>query len=256
MGSKSTRERASWDSIGPPPFWLFAVEQARALSELAQLRARLELAKRIGPGDGHSVFVLPGFLAGDYSTFPLRRFLQQLRYDTHGWNEGVNLGPSGEVVERISARLVAIHERRGRKLSLVGWSLGGIYAREFARRNRERVRQVITLGTPFRDVTASHAARFITRRTVPAPDQLDAVRNFLRQPIPVPCTSIFSKTDGVVNWRSCLQDEGPDCENIEVQSSHTGMGFHPAVLAIVANRLGVAEGEWRPYAQVQKKAHS
>jgi len=187
------------------------------------------------------------------SRSPLRRFLHQLHYDTHGWTEGVNLGPSGEILERIGARLVQIHERHGRKLSLVGWSLGGIYAREFARRNRARVRSVITMGTPFRDVTA---ARLLAMRTGPSPDRLDEIRSYLRQPIPVPCTSIFSKTDGVVNWRSCLQEEGPECENIEVQSSHTGMGFHPAVLAIVANRLALSEGEWHPYAQAQTKTGS
>jgi pimeloyl-ACP methyl ester carboxylesterase len=256
VGSKSMSERARWDSIGPPPIWLFAVEQARALSELAKLIARRDLAKRMRPGDGHTVFVLPGFLAGDYSTFPLRRFLHQLHYDTHGWKEGVNFGPNGETLERIGARLVQIHERHGRKLSLVGWSLGGIYAREFARRNRARVRSVITMGTPFRDVTATHAARLIAMRAGPSPDQLDEIRNDLRQPIPVPCTSIFSKTDGVVNWRSCLQDEGPECENIEVQCSHTGMGFHPAALAIVANRLALSEGEWHPYSQAQTKTGS
>ena len=249
-------EQASWDSIGPPPVWLFAVEQARALNELAKIRARHNLAKRMHPGDGHAVFVLPGFLAGDYSTFPLRRFLHQLHYDTHGWKEGVNLGPSDEMLERIGTRLIRIHERCGRKISLVGWSLGGIYAREFARRNPTRVRGVITLGSPFRDVTATHAARLLARRTRPSPDQLDAIRRELRRPIPVPCTSIFSKTDGVVNWLSCLQDEGPERENIEVQTSHTGMGFHPTVLAIIANRLALAEGEWHPYAQARLKTGS
>jgi len=249
-------EGASWDSIGPPPVWLFAVEQARALSELAQIRARRDLAKRMRPGDGHAVCVLPGFLAGDSSTFPLRRFLRRLHYDTHGWKEGVNLGPSDEMLARIGARVIQIHESRGRKISLVGWSLGGIYAREFARRNPERVRGVITLGSPLRDVTATHAARLLARRTRPSPDQLDAIRRELRQPIPVPCTSIFSKTDGVVNWRSCLQDEGPECENIEVQTSHTGMGFHPTVLAIIADRLALAEGEWRPYVQARIKTGS
>jgi len=249
-------EGASWDSIGPPPVWLFAVEQARALSELAQIRARRDLAKRMRPGDGHAVCVLPGLLAGDSSTFPLRRFLRRLHYDTHGWKEGVNLGPSDEMLARIGARVIQIHESRGRKISLVGWSLGGIYAREFARRNPERVRGVITLGSPLRDVTATHAARLLARRTRPSPDQLDAIRRELRQPIPVPCTSIFSKTDGVVNWRSCLQDEGPECENIEVQTSHTGMGFHPTVLAIIADRLALAEGEWRPYVQARIKTGS
>lgn len=247
---------SQWDSIGPPPLGLFVVEQARALAELANVRARRGLFDRMLPGDGHAVMVLPGFLAGDYSTVPLRRFLHRLRYDTHGWKEGVNLGPDPEMIERIGARLVEIHERHGRKISLVGWSLGGIYAREFARSNRARVRNVITMGTPLRDVTATHAARFVSMRAGRSPDQLDEIRSRLRQPVPVPCTSIYSKTDGVVNWRSCIQDEGPERENIEVRCSHTGMGFHPAALAILADRLALSEGEWRPYEQIQNKTGS
>jgi pimeloyl-ACP methyl ester carboxylesterase len=245
-----------WDSIGPPPVGLFAVEQARALGELIKLRERRDLVKRMHPGDGHAVMVLPGFLAGDYSTAPLRRFLRQLQYDTHAWREGVNLGPNREMLERINARLVKLHELRGHKLSLVGWSLGGIYARELARDNHERVRSVITMGTPLRDVTATHAARLFSLRGGRSSEELDKVRSRLRQPVPVPCTSIFSKTDGVVNWRSCLQDEEPESENIEVRCSHTGMGFHPAVLAIVADRLALTEGEWRPYTKVLKKTGS
>jgi len=256
LNAKPMSMHAQWDSIGPPPLGLFVVEQARALAEFANFRARRGLFKRTLPGDGHAVMVLPGFLAGDYSTAPLRRFLHKLRYDTHGWKEGVNLGPDPEMIERIGARLVEIHERQGRKISLVGWSLGGIYARELARSHHARVRNVITLGTPLRDVTATHAARLVSLRAGRSPDQLDEIRSRLRRPIPVPCTSIYSKTDGVVNWRSCIQDLGPERESIEVQCSHTGMGFHPAVLAIVADRLALPEGGWRPYEEIQTATDS
>jgi len=240
-----------WESLGPPPVRLFAVEQARALGELASFRARRGLLRQVPPGDGHPVFVLPGFLAGDYSTAPLRRFLRHLCYDARGWREGANLGPSPNLMKRLSTRLELLCERHGRKLSLVGWSLGGIYARELARRHAARVRSVITMGSPFRDISASHAARLVALRPGgPPPAARDAIRRRLREPLPVPCTSIYSKTDGIVNWRSCLQDEGPQSENIEVHCSHTGMGFHPEVLAIVADRLALAEGEWRPYQPV------
>jgi pimeloyl-ACP methyl ester carboxylesterase len=240
-----------WESLGPPPVRLFALEQARALGELTRFRARRSLRRRVPPGDGHPVFVLPGFLAGDYSTLPLRRFLRQLCYDARGWKEGANLGPNPKLIERISARLEQLYQRHERKLSLVGWSLGGIYARELARRHPTRVRAVITLGSPFRDISASHAARLVAMRPGAPPAEVrHAIGRRLRQPVPVPCSSIFSKTDGIVNWRSCLQDEGPERENIEVHCSHTGMGFYPDVLAIVADRLALAEGQWRPYAPV------
>ena len=246
-----------WESLGPPPVRLFALEQARALGELASFRARRSLRRRVPPGDGHPVLVLPGFLAGDYSTLPLRRFLRQLCYDARGWKEGTNLGPNPQLIERIAARLEQLCERHGRRLSLVGWSLGGIYARELARRDPARVRAVITLGTPFRDISASHAARLVAmRRGAPSAGARDAIGRRLRQPVPVPCTSIYSKTDGIVHWRSCLQDEGPERENIRVRCSHTGMGFHPEVLSIVADRLSLPEGKWRPYAPKEVESAS
>ena len=135
-------------------------------------------------------------------------------------------------------------------MSLVGWSLGGIYARELARAHPDAVRGVITLGTPFRDISATHAARLVPIR--PGGRSLrDAhdLRAYLRTPVPVPTTSIFSRTDGIVHWQSCLETEGPQRENVEVESSHTGMGFHAAVLAVVADRLAQPDGTWRPYAK-------
>ena len=238
-----------WDSLGPPPLALFAQEQARAVAELATNRWRRGILLRRAPrGDGHPVLVLPGFLAPEFSTAPLRGFLRDLGYDARSWKLGVNRGPSEAVRLGLEQRLEQLARRHGRKVSLVGWSLGGIYARELARAHADRVRCVITLATPFRDITATHAVRLMSLR----PDgrslrEAHALRAALRRPLPVPTTSIYSRTDGIVHWQSCLEEAGPTRENVEVACSHTGMGFHLGVYKVIAGRLAQPEGAWRPY---------
>jgi pimeloyl-ACP methyl ester carboxylesterase len=237
-----------WETIGPPPVGMFALEQGRAALELGALRARRRLRKRAPRGDGHPVLVLPGLLAGDFSTAPLRRFLRHLCYDARGWKLGLNLGPNEKIRETLQEELLHLRDRHHRRVSLIGWSLGGIYARELARSHPEHVRLVITLATPFRDISATHAARLVAiglgGRTV---HESDAVRAYLRRPVPVPTTSIYSRSDGIVAWQSCIEEAGPQRENVEVQCSHTGMGFHTDVLEVIANRLAQPDGAWRPF---------
>lgn len=237
-----------WESIGPPPLGLFALEQGRAALELAAVGSRRQLLADAPRGDGHPVLVLPGLLAGDFSTAPLRRLLRALCYDAHGWKMGLNLGPSAQLRGRLEAQLRALRERHGRRVSLVGWSLGGIYARELARAFPADVRLVITLGTPFRDISATHAARLVPIRPGGRPlHEAQALHAHLRQPLPVPTTSIYSRSDGIVAWQSCLEEPGPGRESVEVSCSHTGMGFHAGVLGVIADRLALREGAWEPY---------
>ncbi|MEN8182316.1 MAG: alpha/beta hydrolase [Myxococcota bacterium] len=239
---------ADWETIGPPPLGLFAREQARALGELASVRARRHLLRKVPRGDGHPVLVLPGLLAGDFSTAPLRRFLRALCYDARGWGLGINRGPTPRLRGELDARLSHLAERHGRPVSLIGWSLGGIYARELARAHQDRVRILITLATPFRDISATHAARILPIRPGgQALNESDELRAWLRRPVPVPTTSIYSRTDGIVGWQSCIEVGGRQRENVEVKCSHTGMGFHPDALEVIADRLAQPAGEWRPY---------
>jgi pimeloyl-ACP methyl ester carboxylesterase len=218
------------------------------MGDLVSFRARRRLLREAPRGDGHAVLVMPGFLAPEFSTAPLRNFLRDLCYDARSSHLGVNLGPSPKVHETLERRLLHLADRHGRKVSLVGWSLGGIYARELARAHPTLVRMVITMGTPFADISATHAARFIPLRPDGRPlEEAHALRAALKRPLDLPTTSIYSKTDGIVHWRGCLQNEGPQRENVEVHCSHTGMGFHTDVFGIVANRLALGEGEWRPY---------
>lgn len=228
------------DAIMPPAPALLALE-GRAWLELAALLPAWPLLARAPHGDGHPVLVLPGFMATDLSTRPLRRFLQSRGYRAHGWRLGRNRGPDRATIEGLGRRFADIRDRyEGRKASVVGWSLGGIYARELGRRFATDVRQVITLASPFNDVTATNVARLFRPRS-----PRDA--HVLRAPLPVPTTAFFSRTDGICAWRSCVAESGPQSESVEVQSSHFGMGHHPLVLLAIADRLAQPEGRWRPF---------
>jgi hypothetical protein len=218
-----------------PPFPLRA-RAGRAASNF-RLGSRRRLVATAPRGDGHPVLVLPGLLAGDFSTLPLRRFLRAIGHDARGWGLGVNVGPTDALRRKLDDLLLATRGAHGQRVSLVGWSLGGIYARELARAHRR-----LTL-----DMSAWRAA-FFDRQGRSLRDAHD-LRAYLRTPVPVPTTSIFSRTDGIVHWQSCLETEGPQRENVEVESSHTGMGFHAAVLTVVADRLAQPDGTWRPYAK-------
>jgi pimeloyl-ACP methyl ester carboxylesterase len=233
--------------IAPPRRGLLFLE-GRALLELAATLSAYPFLRRAPRGDGHPVLVFPGFMASDFSTRALRRFLRDLGYGAHGWKLGRNRGPSPEVAAGMAERLHELHRRYGRRPSLVGWSLGGIYARELARRFPDDVRQVITLASPFRDVEATNVPRFLRdpdrRRSLP--DEAD-YRVRLGAPIPVPMTAIYSRTDGIAAWRSCCAEDGPQSESIEVESSHLGIGHHPVALLTIADRLAQPEGSWKRF---------
>ena len=223
--------------------------EGRALFELAALLPAYPFLRRAPRGDGHPVLVLPGFMAGDFSTRALRRFLRDKGYMAHGWKLGRNRGPNAEVTTAMVARVQNLHARRGRTVSLIGWSLGGIYARELARAMPELVRQVITLASPFRDLDATNVPRFLSGRARGRTHVRDdaLLRARLREPLPVPTTAIVSRTDAIASWQSCCTEPGPLSENLEVESSHLGIGHHPVVLLTIADRLAQPEGAWKPF---------
>jgi pimeloyl-ACP methyl ester carboxylesterase len=232
------------EPIPRPPRGLLLLE-GRALLELVACLPAYPFFRRAPAGDGHPVLVLPGLMTSDVSTRVLRRFLRDRGYAAHGWKLGRNLGPRPELVGGLVGGAESTPRRR---VSLVGWSLGGIYARELARHFPSEVRLVITLGTPFRDVEATNVPRVLralaTRR--PLPDEAGH-RAVLAEPLAVPSTAIYSRTDGVVAWQSCCEIEGPISESIEVASSHSGMGHHPVVLLTIADRLAQPDGAWKRF---------
>ena len=235
--------------VRPPPLRLMALESL-SVAELAAFMAASPYLRLIGRGDRHPVLVFPGFTADDRSTRPLRWILRGQGYWVHGWGLGSNWGPVPTVMDAIEERLLGVHGRHGVKVSVIGWSLGGIYARHLARLHPQAVRQVITLGSPFRfrPGDRSRASGLYDRIHGPGvvPPGME-VPEEERPPLEVPATAIYSRTDGVVRWHRCIEAEGPLRESIEVRGSHNGLGFNPAVLIAVADRLHQPEDRWRPF---------
>lgn len=233
-----------------PPLWMTVLE-SRAALEYANWRTLYPLLRRLPAGDGHPVLVLPGFTAADRSTAQLRWLLRQLGYRTYGWRLGTNLGPTPNIVEGLHRRVERIQRANpGEPISLIGWSLGGIFARVLARETPEDFRQVITLGSPFRTRIGDRSAvSGLWDSLAPLHDQdfLDSFETGDRPPLHIPATSIYSRTDGVVNWRLCLEAKSPIAENVEVFGSHSGMGFNTAVGYVIADRLAQQRGNWRHF---------
>jgi len=224
----------------------FALEQSRAMFELWQFvlaRPMLRLAPR---GAGRPVLVLPGFLTDDESTARLRDYLREQHHVVYSWDLGINLGPTEPILDGVERRLDDIFAAHGEPVSLVGISLGGLYARDLARRRRDVVRQVVTLGSPFRIERSSQSslgAVFDALSHLHADPSRFSVWTLPREPLPVPATAIYTRSDGIVAWETCV-DPSPASENIEVISSHCGLVHLPTALYAVADRLAQAGSTW------------
>jgi pimeloyl-ACP methyl ester carboxylesterase len=232
-----------------PSIPLYLTEPARGLADLATLPLAAGWLASAPRGDGHGVLVLPGLLASDMSTTLLRRYASWLGYDVHGWQLGRNVGPTSEVLDELPRELAGLAGRTGGPVSVIGWSLGGIYARELAREHPGHVRRVITLGSPFAltDPRQSRAdaayQRYRSQHAggrVPTWDQL-------AQPIAVPSTAVYSRRDGIVSWPTCIEPETALHENVEVRCGHLGFGVDPATLWVIADRLSLPPGQQRPF---------
>ena len=234
---------------GGPSLGLLLTEPARGLADLATLPLAAPWLAFAARGDGHGVLVLPGLLASDTSTTLLRRFVRLLGYDVRGWTLGRNVGPTAEVLDGLPAMLTDFAAQAGRPVSLIGWSLGGIYARELARRQPELVRQVITLGSPFAltDSSQSYAHRAYQRHESQHVNSRVPDRDQLRQPIDVPSTAVYSRWDGVVAWQACIEPETKLHCNVEVRCGHLGFGVDPATLWLIADRLAAPAGQQREF---------
>jgi pimeloyl-ACP methyl ester carboxylesterase len=234
--------------LRPPGLGLLLAEM-RGMFEFNASVLLSPLLMRAPRGDGHPVLVLPGFLASDLSTAPMRRYLRELGYDTHGWQMGRNTGGLARMRAALTERLAAIRAATGRKVSIVGWSLGGVYARDLALQVPDMVRSVVTLGSPFAgDVRATNARRLYEALSGEVVGDDPELREAIAGDLPVPATSIYSRTDGIVNWRTCLLRPSATAENIEVHlASHTGLGVNAAALWAVADRLAQAEGQFSQF---------
>ena len=238
-------------SARPPSLLNTLTELPRTLLEMGSLLATMPLLSTLPKGDHHPVLLIPGFMASDYSTMVMRHYLRQMGYEPLPWRLGRNTGR----LQLLEGKLIPGFERlcrtHSRKISIIGQSLGGVYARELARRFPDNVRQVITLGSPFGTRKASSTnplvAQLFRQQSGMTVEQMrDKFPDMAIGPA-VPSTAIFSRGDGVVNWRVCKEADGPVTESVEVFGSHCGMAFNPAIYLIVADRLSLREGEWREF---------
>lgn len=200
-----------------------------------------------------TVMLLPGFGAHPVRMRWMAQRLEAAGHTVKRWGEGINLGATEARFRAVEARLVALHEREGAPLDLVGWSLGGVFARELAKQAPDKVRLVISLGSPISDDRRYTNARKLfeyLNGSEPEPLRSGKFQKLAKAP-PVPTTSILTKTDGIVHWRGSVQHgadvPGANVENIEVYASHCGLGVNPAAIYAIADRLAQAEGAWKRF---------
>lgn len=230
----------------PSLFWL-ATEGARAAFEYGSFFPYKLLFSKQFDGKGYPVMILPGFMSSDRSTKPLRNFLNSTGYIAQGWNLGRNYGDE-EDIEFLLDQIDKLYFKHRKKISLIGWSLGGVFARQIAKMRPHLIRQVITLGSPFSGVTVSNHATWLHKFITAGKGDEIIDKEFLKdlpKPAPVPTTAIFSKQDGIVPWECCIEKEENDIhQNIQVYGSHLGYGVNPLVIEIIMDRLQYGPENW------------
>ena len=243
----ATSRSTTRQDIAAPGLALLALE-LRAPFEFGAVLPAWPALQRAPAGDGHTVLVFPGLSAGDATTAPLRGYLASRGYQTLGWGQGFNFGPRARVLQAARRHVKQACESSGRKVSLIGWSLGGVYARELAKELPDRVRTVITLGSPFAGPPKSTNAWRVYEWASGRKIERERGRFDLPAAPPQPTTSIFSRSDGIVAWQGSIQQpDHAQTENIEVLASHVGLGVNPSAWWAVADRLAQPEGQWRPF---------
>ena len=226
-----------------PSLALFGIEPWRAALEFASLK--VSGVPVTASGDGHPVIIFPGLASDGRAVAPLRKYCTRLGYSAMDWGRGRNNGPTGDIgtwLDALAEHVENLMQGSDQPATLIGWSLGGLYARESAKLLPGRVRQVITIGTPF-NASADHTNVGWLYRLVSGTKAAiaPALAAKLRTPPPVPTVSIYSRSDGIVAWQTCLHAKGTHATDIEVRGSHIGMGWNPAVLRVVGERLQSAQ---------------
>lgn len=240
-------------TFSPPRASLLLQEAPRLLGAMTALVTTAPFLNQAPRGDGHPVLVLPGFTASDQSTALLRRFLTSKSYSATPWGLGRNLGPAmPDLPARLTEMFETVYENGNQqKVSIVGWSLGGVYARLLAHHYPDQIRNVITLGSPYRGSPRSTRVYPLVRGMMDKPlaqQPISELRQLAGTPLEnVATTSIFSRSDAIVPWQIATEPTSTVAENIEVYTSHLGLGFSPSVLFAIADRLAKPDGEWQPF---------
>jgi len=239
-----------------PPRLLYSLLEGRALLEAALLPALLPVLSGTPRGDGHPVLLCPGFTAGDATMVGLQLFLQSRGYHVETWGLGQNTGFKLKFSQALEQKVRFMHHRHRRKVSIVGWSLGGVYAFYTAHSAPECIRSVVSLGSPMRfsaenfktPLMVRAVYRYFAHPMGPVAHLAHVRAKVLKSPPPMPSTCVYSMTDGVVPPEAARIDatEGQH-ENIWVPGSHLGLGFNAAVMWVLADRLAQPEGDWQPF---------
>lgn len=241
------------DNPEPPKLRYAFAELPRAILEFATLLPGHFLLRDAPRGDGHPVITVPGYRAGDNSMGFLQRYLKIWNYDPRTWGLGTNMGIGFDRLayeKKFLVELERIAEETGEKVSLIGWSQGGVIARQVAKTRGDLIRQVITLGSPIGGTPEASTIWRIYERMAPEEitDELMEMLSHVASPVPdVRCTCIYSLTDGVVAPQIAQDRVSPLAENICIRASHSGMAVNPAVLYVIADRLAQQEESWRPF---------
>ena len=211
------------------------LRELRAGWDMMRLAARTPELLRAPRGNGRAVMVVPGLQASDASLVPLRSFLAQRGHDVRPWGLGANTGDLDALLERTQASVRRLAEETGRAVNLVGWSLGGVYARETARDQPDTVHRIATFGTPLLGPRYTLGHTFFPEAELRRIETIIDERG--QRPIEVPLTAMYSRNDGIVDWRTCPDRQTPGAVNVEVSSSHIGMGLDPTVWMHIARWL-------------------
>ena len=242
----------------PPSFWLYT-DGLRAILELASTQVFNLFKEYEKNGDGHPVLVIPGFMGSGFSTKLLRKFINDLGYHAYDWGLDRNLA-NFEDLEFLSLKIEELYKKHNKKVSLIGWSLGGVYARQLAKANSGIIRQVITMGSPFNGANQPNHARWLydyIKKREGTSEVDDATLADLPNPAPVPTTAIYSTEDGIVPWEVCIENKEDEThQNVRIHGSHLGLGANPSVFHIIADRLQYHEGNWKHFVPSGSKRSS
>ncbi len=228
-------------------------KELRSLAEIFSAFSFRGFHRHLSRGDGHPVVIAPSFMTGDGATSIMRRTLRQAGYDAYGWEQGRNIGLREQVYQSFENHVKELASRHARKVSVVGWSLGGIYARTIAQRQPDYIRQVVTLGSPLnipemRGVSGPVLKLYEALNPGAMDDPMLDWRDEWCSAPSVPSTAMYSTTDGIVDWSYCIhQQPGAQTENLRVPGSHMGMTHNLAVLYALSDRLAQREGQWQPF---------
>jgi PGAP1-like protein len=230
-------EKIQVSNIKKPSWTLHFSELFRAILETIRGMFFLFQTPKSDIGKGQTIVVIPGLVSSDISTYVLRKYLIKLGYNAMGWEMGHNLGRL-ESLPPLIEKVGNLSKNQNQKIILIGWSMGGIFAREVAKAIPGNINKVITIGSPFGNVNAPNHAKWVYDLLNDEKDLDHHIVNQIHMPAPVPTTALYSKVDGMVPWQACMEhEENENYKNIEINSSHFGMGANPNVMKVVGDIL-------------------